>query len=84
MGAALALAAVEAGWELSLVKGQRPDLVRVADGRWRFIRGGSFRRTGAILRRDFYTQRFLSRGVRLAVASARHRIEPNQPIMRGM
>lgn len=32
MGAALALAAVEVGWELSLVKGQRPDLVRVADG----------------------------------------------------
>jgi CRISPR-associated protein (TIGR02710 family) len=32
MSIALALAAIEADWELSLVKGQRPDLVRVADG----------------------------------------------------
>ncbi|MBL7202409.1 MAG: TIGR02710 family CRISPR-associated protein [Anaerolineae bacterium] len=32
MGAALAMAAVSAGWELSLVKGQRTDLVQVAQG----------------------------------------------------
>lgn len=32
MGVGFALAALEAGWELSLVKGMRPDLVRVADG----------------------------------------------------
>ncbi len=32
MGVALALAALECGWELSLVRGQRPDLVKVANG----------------------------------------------------
>ncbi|HXF69997.1 MAG TPA: TIGR02710 family CRISPR-associated CARF protein [Thermoflexus sp.] len=32
MSLALALAALECGWELSLVRGQRPDLVKVADG----------------------------------------------------
>jgi hypothetical protein len=32
MGVGLALAALESGWELSLVRGQRPDLVKVADG----------------------------------------------------
>ena len=32
MGVALALAAIESGWELSLVRGQRPDLVKVANG----------------------------------------------------
>ena len=32
MGVGLAMAAVESGWELSLVRGQRPDLIRVADG----------------------------------------------------
>jgi len=32
MSVALALAALECGWELSLVRGQRPDLIRVANG----------------------------------------------------
>ncbi len=32
MGVGLALAALEAGWQLSLVKGMRPDLIKVADG----------------------------------------------------
>jgi CRISPR-associated protein (TIGR02710 family) len=32
MGVGLAVAALESGWELSLVRGQRPDLVQVADG----------------------------------------------------
>lgn len=32
MGVGLALAALEAGWQLSLVKGMRTDLVQVADG----------------------------------------------------
>lgn len=32
MGVALALAALECGWELSLVRGQRPDLIKVANG----------------------------------------------------
>ena len=32
MSVGLALAALEAGWQLSLVKGMRPDLVQVADG----------------------------------------------------
>ncbi len=32
MSVALALAALECGWELSLVRGQRPDLVKVANG----------------------------------------------------
>lgn len=32
MTAGLVLAALECGWQLSLVRGQRPDLVRVADG----------------------------------------------------
>lgn len=32
MGVALALAALEAGWELSLVRGTRTDLVKVLDG----------------------------------------------------
>ena len=32
MSVGLVLAALECGWQLSLVRGQRPDLVRVADG----------------------------------------------------
>lgn len=32
MGVALALAALECGWDLSLVRGQRPDLIKVANG----------------------------------------------------
>ncbi len=32
MGVALVLAALECGWELSLVRGHRPDLIKVANG----------------------------------------------------
>ena len=32
MGVGLVLAALECGWELSLVRGQRPDLIKVANG----------------------------------------------------